>query len=46
MKSATFSKSASLKPRVVSAGVPMRMPPGTMADLSPGTEFLFSVIDT
>eukprot|EP00955_Chlamydomonas_euryale_P014022 151325-Chlamydomonas_euryale.AAC.1 len=38
-KSPTWTKSASLKPRVVSAGVPMRMPPGVIALLSPGTEF-------
>mmetsp|Transcript_29782 Transcript_29782/g.75858 ORF Transcript_29782/g.75858 Transcript_29782/m.75858 type:complete len:235 (+) Transcript_29782:307-1011(+) len=44
--SATLTKSASLKPRVVSAGVPTRMPPGMMALLSPGTLFLFSVMDT
>mmetsp|Transcript_677 Transcript_677/g.1780 ORF Transcript_677/g.1780 Transcript_677/m.1780 type:complete len:219 (+) Transcript_677:65-721(+) len=43
-RSATFSKSSSTKPRVVSAGAPILMPPGTMALLSPGTEFLFSVI--
>mmetsp|Transcript_4310 Transcript_4310/g.19238 ORF Transcript_4310/g.19238 Transcript_4310/m.19238 type:complete len:209 (-) Transcript_4310:114-740(-) len=39
-KSATFSKSASTNPRVVSAGVPKRKPPGTIALLSPGTVFL------
>lgn len=44
MKSATRRKSASVKPRVVSAGEPMRTPPGTTADLSPGTLFLFSVM--
>jgi hypothetical protein len=44
MNSATCSNSASPKPRVVSAGVPMRMPPGTMALLSPGTLFLFRVL--
>ena len=36
--------SASTKPRVVSAGVPMRTPPGTSALLSPATLFLFSVM--
>merc|ERR1712078_658509 len=43
-KSATFSKSASWKPREVRAGVPMRMPPGTRALVSPGTVFLFTAM--
>mmetsp|Transcript_17496 Transcript_17496/g.43177 ORF Transcript_17496/g.43177 Transcript_17496/m.43177 type:complete len:254 (-) Transcript_17496:828-1589(-) len=43
-RSATFSKSASTKPRVVSAGVPRRRPPGTMADTSPGTVFLLQAM--
>ena len=34
-----FSKSFSTKPRVVSAGVPIRRPLGTSADTSPGTVF-------
>mmetsp|Transcript_3532 Transcript_3532/g.8242 ORF Transcript_3532/g.8242 Transcript_3532/m.8242 type:complete len:264 (-) Transcript_3532:250-1041(-) len=38
--SATLTKSDSTKPRLVSAGAPMRRPPGTIADLSPGTVFL------
>ena len=42
--SATASKSASLRPRVVMAGAPMRTPPGESAETSPGTAFLFSVI--
>ena len=33
--SATWSKSYSVKPRVVSAGVPILNPLGTIADLSP-----------
>lgn len=37
MKSATNMKSFSVKPLVVRAGVPMRMPPGTIALLSPIT---------
>mmetsp|Transcript_19598 Transcript_19598/g.47454 ORF Transcript_19598/g.47454 Transcript_19598/m.47454 type:complete len:256 (-) Transcript_19598:610-1377(-) len=43
--SATCSKSASVKPREVSAAVPMRTPPGISAEVSPATEFLLSVID-
>ena len=43
-KSATESKSDSMKPRDVNAGEPMRMPPGTIALLSPGTVFLFSAM--
>ena len=43
-KSATRWKSDCTKPRVVRAGEPMRTPPGTTADLSPGTLFLFSVM--
>ena len=43
-KSATCTKSASRKPRVVRAGVPTRMPPGTTALWSPGTLFLFRVM--
>ncbi len=43
IRSATLTKSSSTMPRVVMAGLPMRTPPGTMADLSPGTLFLFSV---
>ncbi|RWW19379.1 hypothetical protein BHE74_00022530 [Ensete ventricosum] len=35
MKSATASKSFSLRPLVVIAGVPTRIPPGTRALLSP-----------
>lgn len=42
--SATCSKSFSTKPREVRAGEPMRMPPGTIALLSPGTVFLFSAM--
>mmetsp|Transcript_13356 Transcript_13356/g.26314 ORF Transcript_13356/g.26314 Transcript_13356/m.26314 type:complete len:251 (+) Transcript_13356:187-939(+) len=42
--SATSSKSASLKPREVMAPVPMRTPPGVMADTSPATEFLLRVM--
>mmetsp|Transcript_5467 Transcript_5467/g.19949 ORF Transcript_5467/g.19949 Transcript_5467/m.19949 type:complete len:216 (-) Transcript_5467:845-1492(-) len=44
MKSATATKSCSTKPRVVMAGAPMRMPPGTTAERSPGTEFLLRVM--
>lgn len=38
--------SASLHPRVVIAGIPMRTPPGDKAEASPWTAFLFRVIDT
>jgi hypothetical protein len=37
--------SFSLKPLVVKAGVPNRIPPGLKADLSPGTVFLLQAID-
>jgi len=40
MKSATTSKSLSVKPRDVSAGAPRRKPLGRNADLSPGQVFL------
>ncbi|KAA6419642.1 MAG: hypothetical protein FRX49_10366 [Trebouxia sp. A1-2] len=44
-KSAILTKSSCLKPLVVRAGVPMRTPPGMMADLSPGTLFLLRVME-
>ena len=44
MNSATCSKSVGPKPREVKAGVPMRIPPGMKADLSPGTVFLLMAI--
>eukprot|EP00878_Enallax_costatus_P043497 GHUV01051501.1.p1 GENE.GHUV01051501.1~~GHUV01051501.1.p1 ORF type:complete len:130 (+),score=8.46 GHUV01051501.1:210-599(+) len=40
--SATLWKSFSTNPLLVSAGLPMRTPPGTMADTSPGTVFLLT----
>jgi hypothetical protein len=40
--SATLSKSPARKPLLVSAGLPMRRPPGTMALTSPGTVFLLA----
>ena len=43
-RSAIFSKSASLRPREVMAGEPMRTPPGVRALTSPTTAFLFSVM--
>jgi hypothetical protein len=42
-KSATTTKSFSTRPREVRAGVPSRTPPGVKADVSPYTEFLFTV---
>lgn len=42
--SATFSKSLSTNPLLVSAGVPIRTPPGTRADTSPGTVFLLAAM--
>mmetsp|Transcript_13903 Transcript_13903/g.29703 ORF Transcript_13903/g.29703 Transcript_13903/m.29703 type:complete len:213 (+) Transcript_13903:446-1084(+) len=44
--STTCSKSFSVKPRVVRAGVPMRTPPGTRAETSPGTVFLLAAMCT
>ena len=44
MSSATRTKSSSSIPRVVMAGEPMRIPPGISAEVSRGTEFLFSVM--
>ena len=44
MNSATCSKSVGPKPREVRAGVPIRIPPGMKADLSPGTVFLLMAI--
>lgn len=44
MKSATCWKSDSVKPRLVKAGVPRRIPPGVMALESPGTVFLLVTI--
>jgi hypothetical protein len=38
------SMSFSVRPRLVIAGVPMRTPPGFMADTSPTTAFLFRVM--
>ncbi|VDO88073.1 unnamed protein product [Schistosoma margrebowiei] len=43
---ATFSKSFSLNPRVVSAGVPILKPDGCCALESPTTVFLFRTIPT
>lgn len=45
-KSAMVSKSASLRPREVMAGAPMRTPPGARALTSPTTAFLLSVMCT
>mmetsp|Transcript_89129 Transcript_89129/g.144394 ORF Transcript_89129/g.144394 Transcript_89129/m.144394 type:complete len:230 (+) Transcript_89129:215-904(+) len=45
IRSAILMKSSSMKPRDVSAGVPMRTPPGMRAEVSPHTAFLFKVID-
>lgn len=39
-----FSKSPSLRPRDVMAGMPMRTPPGVSAETSPATEFMLSVM--
>ena len=46
INSTTFIKSFSLNPRVVKAGVPILIPHGLNADLSPATEFLFIDIST
>mmetsp|Transcript_68187 Transcript_68187/g.184193 ORF Transcript_68187/g.184193 Transcript_68187/m.184193 type:complete len:239 (+) Transcript_68187:538-1254(+) len=45
MNSPTFTKSASMSPRDVIAGVPTRRPLGFIALLSPGIVFLFSTIE-
>ena len=42
----TSIKSFSLNPLVVRAFVPILIPPGEIADLSPNTEFLFKEIST
>ena len=42
----TSIKSHSTNPRVVKAQVPILIPPGFKADLSPNTEFLFIDIST
>lgn len=44
MKRATCSKSFSVNPREVSAGVPSRIPPGRRAEASPGQVFLLQVM--
>ena len=46
MSATTARMSASPKPRVVSGGVPKRMPLGFSALLSPGTVFLFTEMPT
>mmetsp|Transcript_4710 Transcript_4710/g.11943 ORF Transcript_4710/g.11943 Transcript_4710/m.11943 type:complete len:206 (+) Transcript_4710:461-1078(+) len=43
-KSATCTKSCSMNPLVVRAGVPILMPPGTRALVSPGTVFLLAAM--
>mmetsp|Transcript_6747 Transcript_6747/g.9374 ORF Transcript_6747/g.9374 Transcript_6747/m.9374 type:complete len:281 (-) Transcript_6747:507-1349(-) len=44
-KSAIFSKSAVVHPRVVMAGAPTRTPPGERAETSPCTALRFSVME-